>query len=108
MAPLQRSERRKRIPIVGVLADPVGSGLAQSLARPGGNLTGVSVQISDEIPGKWLELIREAVPELTTVAVVVNPDNPNSPAMVGQLSHAAERAHVKYLVLHARRVEDYA
>jgi putative ABC transport system substrate-binding protein len=96
------------IPIVGVLADPVGAGLAQSLARPGGNVTGVSVQISDEIPGKWLELVREAVPELTTVAVVVNPDNPSSATMVTQLSHAAEDAHVRYLVLHARRVEDYA
>jgi len=96
------------IPIVGVLADPVGSGLAQSLARPGGNLTGVSVQLSDEIPGKWLELVREAVPGLTTVAVVVNPDNPTSTKMVAQLSQAAETARIKYLVLHARRVEDYA
>jgi putative tryptophan/tyrosine transport system substrate-binding protein len=64
------------VPIVDVLmGDPVGTGLAASLARPGGNLTGLSNGWAD-IAGKWLELLREAVPRLSTVAVIANPDGP--------------------------------
>ena len=64
------------IPIVFVVSeDPVRLGLAASLARPGGNLTGVNF-FAGELMAKRLELLRELVPAATRVAVLVNPDNP--------------------------------
>jgi putative ABC transport system substrate-binding protein len=63
-------------PIVAtLLGDPVGFGLAESLARPGGNLTGLSVQANEDLSGKWLELLQETVPRLSTIAVIGNPDS---------------------------------
>jgi ABC-type uncharacterized transport system substrate-binding protein len=63
------------VPIVAaVMGDPVGSGLAASLARPGGNLTGLSVGLAQGLTGKWVELLQELVPRLSTVAVIANPD----------------------------------
>ena len=50
------------IPIVFIASDPLGSGLVRSLARPGGNLTGFSLFLGDEFSSKWLELLKEAVP----------------------------------------------
>jgi putative tryptophan/tyrosine transport system substrate-binding protein len=62
------------IPIVMVIAvDPVGAGLVASLARPGGNVTGVTFDVSEEIWGKRLELLRDAAPEIVRVAVLWNP-----------------------------------
>jgi len=66
------------IPIVMVaVADPVGVGLVQSLARPGGNMTGIT-NIIAELAGKRLELLKELVPTASRIAVLVNPDNPNT------------------------------
>src|SRR5215469_16092477 len=62
-----------RIPIVSpVMVDPVGFGLAASLARPGGNVTGFTL-MTTELNGKRVELLREAFPAITTVAALVNP-----------------------------------
>src|SRR6516225_5980740 len=67
----------KTIPIVFVTgADPVKTGLVDSFSRPGGNLTGVSVLISILGP-KRLELLRELLPSISTIALLVNPSNPN-------------------------------
>src|SRR5436190_12207057 len=64
------------IPIVfGAASDPIGTGLVQSLARPGGNVTGLSNQISDT-GGKKLELLREIVPSLRRLAILANVGNP--------------------------------
>src|SRR5438045_3048890 len=64
------------IPIVFASgADPVASGLVNSLNRPGGNVTGTSL-ISDEFGAKQLGLLRELVPAVTLIALLVNPDNP--------------------------------
>ena len=66
------------IPIVFAAAgDPVGTGLVTSLARPGGNVTGLT-DIAPEIAGKRLELLREAVPGITRIAVLWNPANPSA------------------------------
>jgi putative ABC transport system substrate-binding protein len=66
------------IPIVfAVAGDPVGTGLVTSLARPGGNVTGLT-DIAPEIAGKRLELLREAVPGITRISVLWNPANPSA------------------------------
>ena len=65
------------IPIVdAVMSDPVRSGLAASLAHPGGNLTGLSLGFDKALAGKWLELLQETIPRLSTVAVIANPHTP--------------------------------
>jgi putative ABC transport system substrate-binding protein len=67
------------VPIVIVaVADPLGTGLVQSLARPGGNITGIT-NIIAELTGKRLEIIKEIVPTASRVAVLINPDDPNAP-----------------------------
>ncbi len=58
------------IPIVSVNGDPVGMGFAASLAYPGGNITGLSVQVSYEIAGKWIQLLREMAPNTRRIAVL--------------------------------------
>jgi putative ABC transport system substrate-binding protein len=64
------------IPVVaGMMGDPVGAGLANSLARPGGNLTGLSYGFSEGFPAKWVELLRECVPGLKGVAILYNAQN---------------------------------
>jgi putative ABC transport system substrate-binding protein len=60
-------------PIVGIsIGDPVRTGLASSLARPGGNVTGVA-NLRTALTGKWLELLREIVPGISRVAILMNP-----------------------------------
>ncbi|HTS53825.1 MAG TPA: ABC transporter substrate-binding protein [Burkholderiales bacterium] len=65
------------VPIVdAIMNDPVREGLAASLARPGGNLTGMATGWAEGYSGKWLELLQETSPRLSSVAVVFNPNNP--------------------------------
>lgn len=71
-AALAAKEATRTIPIVSVaLSDPVGSGLVASLARPGGNVTGTTM-IAPELSGKRLQLLKEAVPRISRVAVLWN------------------------------------
>jgi putative ABC transport system substrate-binding protein len=77
------------IPIVlAIVADPVGSGLVASLAHPGGNVTGLSLMTTD-LSAKRLQLLKEALPRLTRVAVLWNPDTPYSPKVIEELKAAA-------------------
>jgi len=88
------------LPIVFIASDPLGSGLVASLARPGGNLTGLSLFLGDEFSSKWLELLREAVPTASRVGVLSNPVNPASRHYVTVLRDAAQKLGVM-LQLHA-------
>jgi putative ABC transport system substrate-binding protein len=77
-AALALKNATKTIPIVFIdVSDPIGAGLIDSLARPGGNVTGFTT-ISSVLAGKRLELLKETVPKLARVAVVWNPQVPNS------------------------------
>jgi putative tryptophan/tyrosine transport system substrate-binding protein len=77
------------IPIVfALMDDPVGMGLVASLARPGGNVTGLSMQ-QTELAGKRLELLREVVPGLRRLAIMANADNPASMAELRELQATA-------------------
>jgi len=88
------------IPIVVVaMSDPVRSGLATSLARPGGNLTGMSMGYSPEFSGKWLELLQEAVPGLTTVAMIANPDNSAALDLAKDVQTTAPKLHLRVQII---------
>jgi putative tryptophan/tyrosine transport system substrate-binding protein len=79
------------IPIVFPIAsDPVGDGLVASLARPGGNVTGLSNQ-QPELAGKRLEILREVVPGLRQLAVLANGHNPTAILNVGEVQAAAPK-----------------
>src|SRR5262245_31464284 len=90
-AALAAKNASQTIPIIIPTAlDPVGAGLVASLARPGGNITGLSA-LAPELSGKRLELLKEIVPGLTRVAVLWNPANPSN-ASVWKETQAAARA----------------
>jgi putative ABC transport system substrate-binding protein len=75
-------------------ADPVGTGLVANLNRPGGNITGLSLQ-APELSGKRLQLLTEIVPGLARVAVLSNPLNPNTAPIVEQTKAAAQSLGVE-------------
>jgi putative ABC transport system substrate-binding protein len=86
------------IPIVFIAGDPVGEGLVTSLARPGGNLTGVSILTTELMP-KRIELLSELVPQARAIALLVNP-NTGAERMEGMIRDVQEAARVKGLQLH--------
>jgi putative ABC transport system substrate-binding protein len=93
------------IPIVFHTAtDPVASKFVASLARPGGNLTGVTVLIV-ELSAKLLELITELVPQARKVGLLVNPGSPNTNPMVSNVREGAEGKRLDLLVLQADSVD---
>jgi ABC-type uncharacterized transport system substrate-binding protein len=79
------------IVMVGVGLDPVKTGLVESLARPGGNVTGIT-NLNTELGGKRLELLKEAVPKLARVAVIYEPANPPNVREVKEVLPVAARA----------------
>jgi putative ABC transport system substrate-binding protein len=97
-------------PIVAVTADPVGSGLVASLSRPGGNVTGLSTAWEEGRGGKWLELLHETVPNLSTVAVISNPQDALAAMAAQQLRAAAATRGLKlrFIDVHHRTELDYA
>ena len=108
VAALAAKQATSVIPIVfAVASDPVGAGLVASLARPGGNLTGLSTQLADT-GGKKLELLREAVPGLRRLAILANAGYPASVIEMGEVRTAARTLGLEVAALEIRRVEDIA
>jgi ABC-type uncharacterized transport system substrate-binding protein len=96
------------IPIVfGAAADPVGGGLVASLARPGGNVTGLSVQFTD-LAGKRLELLREVVPGLRRLAIMANVGAPGAVLEMREAQAAARTLGLEVVTSEIRRVEEIA
>jgi len=94
------------IPIVmASVGDPVGRGFVASLARPGGNITGVS-NFAVALSGKWLEILREAVPHLSQVAILRNSANPTHPLFWMEADKAAKGLGLKLQSLEVRSPED--
>jgi putative ABC transport system substrate-binding protein len=94
------------IPIVFALAtDPVGGGLITSLARPGGNVTGLSMQATD-LAGKRVELLREAVPHLKRLALLGNVGIPQVVLEMREVEAASQRLDLQVVPLEIRRVND--
>jgi putative ABC transport system substrate-binding protein len=96
------------IPIVFYLAtDPIGMGLVASLARPGGNVTGLSTQHA-ELAGKKIELLREVVPSLRHLAILANVGNPQAVLDMGETQTAASNLGLQVSTSGIRRPEDLA
>jgi putative tryptophan/tyrosine transport system substrate-binding protein len=96
------------IPVVFVLGyDPVGTGLVASLARPGGNITGLSNR-SPDLAGKRLELLREALPEVRRLAIMANGANSSSLLELREVEAAARTIGIEAKPLEIRRAEDIA
>ena len=106
-ASLAAKNATKTIPIVMLaVGDPVGAGLVASLAQPGGNVTGTSLQ-NVEVAGKSLELLKNAIPKLRVVAVLWNPANPVFQAqMVKETEAAARRLGIQLRMLTARDAKE--
>jgi putative ABC transport system substrate-binding protein len=89
--------------VVASMGDPVGTGLVKSLARPEGNLTGLSLQGTMDFYGKYLELLQEIVPRLSTIAIISNLDSSPFPRMlVKYLEGVAQTRGLKLRVIDVR------
>src|SRR5262245_3363472 len=96
------------IPIVFAAAgDPVGTGLVASLARPGGNVTGLSLQ-QPELAGKRLEILRDLFANLRTLAILGNAASPNAVLEMGEADAAARRLGLAVVRIEVRKAEDFA
>ena len=96
------------IPIVFAAAgDPIGTGLVVSLARPGGNLTGLSLQ-QTEVASKRLEILRDLLPNLRTLAILANAGSPNAVLEMGEADAAARRLGLAVIRSEVRKTEDFA
>jgi putative ABC transport system substrate-binding protein len=108
LPPLAAKQATSVIPIVfATSGDPVGTGIVQSLARPGGNVTGLSSQ-QPESAGKRLEILSELVPGLRRLAVLLEPDNPFSAAELDGVSTAARTLGLEVMPFEIRRAGDIA
>jgi ABC-type uncharacterized transport system substrate-binding protein len=107
LAPLAAKQATTTIPIVMTAAgDPLGSGLVASLARPGGNVTGMSLMAPD-LGGKRLELLKEVLPQLTRVAVLWNAANPYSALVFKETQAAAHTLGIEVQSLEVRGPGDF-
>src|SRR6266536_912714 len=97
----------RSIPIVFLeVSDPVAAGLVDSLARPGGNLTGFT-SIAPDLAGKRLELLKETVPKLSRVAVLWNPEGPTSPLAWKEIQLPAGQLNLQLHSLEVRSPDDF-
>ncbi len=103
-APLSAQAAKKAttsLPIVMVaIPDPIGEGFTASLSHPGGNITGLSTIVT-EASAKHLELLRILIPNLSHIAVVINPSNPSDSLILEQISGAAFSSGVKVFLVEA-------
>jgi putative tryptophan/tyrosine transport system substrate-binding protein len=94
------------IPIVMLAGDPVGTGLVASLARPGGNITGISAMTAD-IGGKSLDLLRELLPTVTHVAALVHATDPFARLFLEHIQSAAQGVSVRIQPVVVRGAEEF-
>jgi putative ABC transport system substrate-binding protein len=107
LAPLAARQATRTIPIVmGAAGDPVGSGLVLSLARPGGNITGMSLMAPD-LGGKRLELLKELLPRLSRVAVLWNAANPYPALVFKETQAAGQTLGIEVQSLEVRGPDDF-
>jgi putative tryptophan/tyrosine transport system substrate-binding protein len=97
------------IPIVMVTGgpDPVGAGFVTSLARPGGNVTGVSLVFGDEFAGKGVALLKEALPQVSRVAVLWDPTRPMITAAMQEVERVAQGVGLRLQRVAARQADEF-
>ena len=97
----------KTIPIVfATHADPVGIGHVASLARPGGNITGLTMLLTD-LAAKELEIFKEALPHVSRIGILYNPATPSHPRALQAVKTASQRLDVQLIAVPVRTVEDF-
>ena len=92
---------------IAAAGDPVGTGLVASLARPGGNVTGLSIQQTD-LAGKRLEILRDLLPNLRALAILANAGSPNAVLEMDEADAAARRLRLTVIRSEVRKTEDFA
>jgi ABC-type uncharacterized transport system substrate-binding protein len=96
------------IPIVmSAVGDPIGLGLIKSLARQGGNITGLTYSVGVDTFGKQLELLKETVPKIGRLAVLSNPANPAQSLAITNVKVAAQSLGVQLQLLEARGPDEF-
>jgi ABC-type uncharacterized transport system substrate-binding protein len=85
---MRAKQATSTIPIVAYTGNPVATGLVATLARPGGNVTGIAI-LTEEVDRKSLELLKEAVPAASQIAILTNPTNPVWPPTLREVQKAA-------------------
>jgi putative ABC transport system substrate-binding protein len=106
-AALAARSATRTIPIVmGSASDPVGDGLVASLARPGGNVTGLTSAVGPEMASKRLQLLKEAVPKVSRVAVLWNPGSLLAAPVLREMETAARSLRIQLQVLEARSPQE--
>jgi putative ABC transport system substrate-binding protein len=98
-------EATSTIPIVAIAGDPIAAGLVDSLARPGGNLTGLTFFFA-EICAKRVELIKEGIPTLSRVAILVNPGNPSHAIALSAMQRTAAALAVDLVPVEVKRRDE--
>jgi putative ABC transport system substrate-binding protein len=88
------------------VGDPVGVGLVASLARPGGNITGITAMVPDDFLAKQLQLFHEALPYVRRIAVLINPDSPADRNFQVPLASAAQRLTLELRVFEVRTLQE--
>jgi putative ABC transport system substrate-binding protein len=108
-AALAARNASRTIPIVGMsLTEPVAVGLVTSLARPGGNVTGLTYGVDTDIFGKQLQLLKELIPDVSRVAVLWNPgDSPAQPLIMESITKAARSLGLHVQMFEARQLGDF-
>jgi ABC-type uncharacterized transport system substrate-binding protein len=91
---------------MAAVADPLGSGLVASLARPSGNTTGLTLQ-SAELTTKRLELLKEVMPQAVRIAILQQPGNPAHPMFIKEIEPSAGSLALTYRIFEAPRSEDF-
>jgi len=106
-AALAARQATRSIPIVfAVSADPIGAGLVASLARPGGNVTGLT-SLNAEMTGKRLQLLREVAPRTIRIALLFNPDNAPDRSQLIMLESAGAQLGLTVIRVAVRKAEEY-
>jgi ABC-type uncharacterized transport system substrate-binding protein len=100
-------EATRTLPIITMSADPVGTGFAASLARPGANITGLAI-MNSELSGKRLEILVQALPTARRIALLANPVNPATPLMRRETEARAKELGVQILPFEASAPERLA
>ena len=95
----------RSIPIVSISGDPLGNGFVESLARPGGNITGVSL-MAPQLSGKRLAMLKEIIPALSRVAFLAHGEDPSHRIFLEQTEEAGRRLGIRVQALIVKRTED--